>query len=294
MRKATTQSSLSYEMIVQRNYGVMSRQQQDRVRNARVAIVGVGCDGGLAAAILVRMGIGHLTLVDFDTVEASNLNRQPLFGVSDIGRKKVIAASDVLRDYNPRVNIRYVDTRVTEDSNDTLGGHDVVLQCVDNYLARVAVHRVGMALGIPVVSMTGQPPYRAHVSTFMARGPAYEEVFSLPSLGKPLTEKMRKELDRLKWDRARHADQHGATPGWASAFIHRRKGWGGRPVGWGITPERAYITATVQAHEAVRLVTGRRVLAPAPKAIVIDLSHPPRLVTIESPADGKHWDYRKY
>ena len=167
-------------------------------------------------------------------------------------------------------------------------------QCVDNFSARVAIHRVAKELGIPVVSMTGQPPYKSHVSTFFAEGPDYEEVMQLPSIGKVLDENIQEEFNALKDNRAKNAQAHGASPSWANDFINHNKGWGGEPVGWGITPERAYITATLQAHEALRIITGREVLAPAPKAIITDLSNPPELVKVLEPADSKHWNYLEY
>jgi molybdopterin/thiamine biosynthesis adenylyltransferase len=289
-----TFSMPSYEQIVQRNYGVYSTEQQKAIRSARVAIVGVGCDGGLVALILARVGIGHLTLMDFDTIEASNLNRQPLCTVSSLGRKKVEVAREMLLDCNPNIKIAVHDRRITTDSIDALRGHDVILQCVDNFASRVAVHRLGKALAVAVVSMTGQPPYRAFVSTFLPDGPDYEDAMGLPSTGKSLDREMEYRLNNLKFQRAQNAAAYGATPGWCEDYMGGKSGWGDEPVGWGITPERSYITATIQAHEALRIVTGRPILAAAPKAIVIDLLDSPNLVLVREPPDGKRWDYRQF
>lgn len=79
---------------------------QRRLRSARVTVLGVGGVGGSTAASLAAAGVGHLRLVDADRVEVSNLNRQLLFGVRDIGRPKVEAAADRLRDLNPNVSVR--------------------------------------------------------------------------------------------------------------------------------------------------------------------------------------------
>jgi molybdopterin/thiamine biosynthesis adenylyltransferase len=248
----------------------------------------------MATIILARVGIGNITLIDFDIVEASNLNRQPLCTVSSLGQDKVVAAKNFLLDCNPHVKVSAVKNRVTEESEEELKGHDVILQCVDNFPARVAIHRVARRLGIPVVSMTGQPPYRSHVSTFFPEGPEYEDVMCLPSIGKPLNEKVVKVLNDLRVERAKHADESGAAAGWWKDFVNGKKGWGDEPVGWAITPERAYITATIQAHETLRIVTGRPVLATAPTAVVTDLLNPPNLVRVDVPADGKHWDWREF
>jgi molybdopterin-synthase adenylyltransferase len=264
------------------------------LRGARVIIVGVGCDGGLAAIILARMGVGHLTLVDPDVVEVSNLNRQPLCTVSTLGAKKVAAGKQYLHDCNPTVSVSAVDCAFTESSSHLLTGHDVALQCVDNFEARVAIHRAGREVGIPVVSMTGQPPYRAHVMTFLAGGPEYEEVWALPSLGRDISSKVSEKLRELKRTRAQHAGKHGASPGWCERFVANGRGWGDESVGWGITPERAYLTATIQAHEAVNVICRRKVLAVAPTAVVIDLCNAPHLMEVVMPPDGVHWSVQAF
>lgn len=294
MKMRITKSLPTYQSVVQRNYGVYSSEQQEMISKGRAAIVGIGCDGGIAAVILARVGVGQITLIDHDVVETSNLNRQPLCTLSTLGEKKVDAAKDFLRDYNPNTEISAVNHCVTVTSHKKLDEHDVIIQCVDNFAGRIAVHRVARELGIPVVSMTGQPPYRSHVSTFFPEGPEYEDVWGLPSLGKPLTGDIIDTLEKLKFERARNADKCQASKGWADDFIAQKKGWGGEKVGWGITPERAYITATLQAHEALRIITYREVLAAAPKAIVTDLLCGPNLVTVGAPSNGEHWDYREF
>src|SRR3989344_1032185 len=78
-----------YWEITQRSLGVYSREEQEKIRKGKVAIVGVGCDGGMDAYILARMGVGNLRLIDFDTNELSNMNRQPMATYSTRGIPKV-------------------------------------------------------------------------------------------------------------------------------------------------------------------------------------------------------------
>ena len=289
-----TDQAMNYEEVIQRNFGVYSHEQQTRIRDSHVAIVGIGCDGGLAASILARVGIGFLTVIDFDTYEPSNLNRQPLATVSNVGQKKALSAIEVLHEFNPFVTVSAIDCDIAEVSDDKIAGAAVILQCVDNFPARVAIHRLGRRLGIPVVSMTGQPPFKAFVSTFFPDGPDYEEVMGLPSLRRPLTPDVRQQLERLKDERAEHASYCGATPGWKEAYLEAQPGWGGQAVGWGITAERAYITATLQAHEALRVITGREVLGRAPSAILIDLDETSSIVQVRQPQNGKSWRYQEF
>ena len=88
----------SYDEITQRNFGVYSKEDQKKLRSARITIVGVGCDGGMDAYILARMGIGHIKLIDFDVNETSNMNRQPMATYTTIGIPKVYAAKAIIKD----------------------------------------------------------------------------------------------------------------------------------------------------------------------------------------------------
>src|SRR3989338_1655126 len=115
-----------YWQIAGRSFGVYSRREQDKIRRAKIVIVGVGCDGGMDAYILARMGVGKLKLVDFDTNEMSNMNRQPAATFSTLGIPKVYAAKMILRDLNPTVDIEATDRKLTEENaEELLLGYDI-------------------------------------------------------------------------------------------------------------------------------------------------------------------------
>ena len=280
--------NIRYEDVVTRNFGVYSHEDQRKIQSARIAIVGVGCDGGMAAEILARIGVGNITLIDPDVNEISNLNRQPFAKISTLGEKKVLSGKRILKDINPFVKISTFDQKlVSNNGKKYVENHDILLQCVDDMLSRIVIHRIGYELGIPVVTMTGQPPFKAFVSTFMPGGIEFEEVFRFPSNGQELTGHIAELIRAMKIERAKNAVAAGASGGWFEAYQSKN-------AGWGITPERSYITATLQSHEALLCLTGKRLLAPAPNAILIDLLNVPNIVTISAPPDGKHWDYRKF
>ncbi len=106
---------------------------QRRLTRARVAIVGVGGLGTWTAAALACSGVGHLTLVDDDRVELSNLNRQFLYRTSDVGRLKVEAAADALTAFDPALRSRALAERVAgiEDAERVVAGHDFVVELAD-------------------------------------------------------------------------------------------------------------------------------------------------------------------
>lgn len=125
---------------------------QARLAAARIAIIGVGGLGCPAALYLAGAGIGTLTLVDSGKVERSNLHRQILFTTAEIGSSKVLAAAARLRLHNPagRIQARPVDLN-PGNARTLVAGHDVVLDCTDNFATRFAVHDACLSLGIPLV-----------------------------------------------------------------------------------------------------------------------------------------------
>lgn len=125
---------------------------QEKLLAAKVAVVGCGGLGASSLLYLAAAGVGHLTLIDHDRVELSNLQRQVLFEEADIGRAKVEAASDRLLELNPEISIVAKSERLTESNAETLlAGHDLVIDGSDNYTARFTLNEACVLLGIPWV-----------------------------------------------------------------------------------------------------------------------------------------------
>ncbi len=270
-----------YEEIVHRNFGVYSLEEQRRIRKASVALIGLGCVGGLVALMLARTGVGRMTLVDGDVYEAVNMNRQPFADTETLGLPKVTAAALHLSKANPHVKLKLWNERLTRDNADEiLRGHDVAVQAVDHVPTRLVLHEKAASLGIPVVSMTGQPPYRGLVSTFLPGGPSYREVLSLPEEdGHDLHEKIR-------YERAKHAGRS-TVDGWLEKFLRGE-------AAWAVTAEVTFVMGVLQAHEALRLLAGRQPRAPAPRAYVVNLDDPGSPVSLARPPSGGAWDYREF
>lgn len=126
---------------------------QNALLASKVALVGAGGLGGPAGLYLAAAGVGHITLIDDDVVEASNLQRQVQFIHADIGRRKAETMSDRLQALNSDCRVTPRIMRIT-DSNaaELLSGHDVILDGTDNFETRFAVNTASRALGIPLVS----------------------------------------------------------------------------------------------------------------------------------------------
>jgi molybdopterin/thiamine biosynthesis adenylyltransferase len=126
---------------------------QSRLLGSSALIVGLGGLGSPAAMYLAAAGVGRLLLADFDQVELSNLQRQIIYGSSDLGRAKTEAAAERLRELNPDVKLDILAGRLDcERLLPRLTGVDVVLDGSDNFDTRFAVNAACMQAGVPLVS----------------------------------------------------------------------------------------------------------------------------------------------
>ena len=127
---------------------------QRKLKSAHVVIAGVGGLGCASAIYLTAAGIGRITLVDFDSVEPSDLNRQILYREGDVGKKKVMAARRSLAKLNSTVEINPVFARITEENAASIiNGAQAVLDGLDNQASRLMVnsacvrHRIAYIYG---------------------------------------------------------------------------------------------------------------------------------------------------
>ncbi|CAI0887694.1 molybdopterin-synthase adenylyltransferase MoeB [Serratia entomophila] len=126
---------------------------QEKLKAARVLIVGLGGLGCAAAPYLAAAGVGHLTLVDFDTVSLSNLQRQILHRDERIGMSKVESAQRELSAINPHIRIDAVDGRLDDEQMAAqIAACDAVLDCTDNVATRDLLNRLCHAQRKPLVS----------------------------------------------------------------------------------------------------------------------------------------------
>lgn len=126
---------------------------QEKLKASRVLIVGLGGLGCAAAQYLASGGVGHLTLVDFDQVSLSNLQRQILHTDENIGQFKVDSAKARLSQLNPHIEIETIAKKLTESEWQTLiPNYDVVVDCTDNVEIRNQLNLQCFAKKIPLVS----------------------------------------------------------------------------------------------------------------------------------------------
>lgn len=154
---------------------------QKRLKAARVLLVGAGGLGSPLGLYLAAAGVGTLGLADDDRVDLSNLQRQVLYGQSDLGRPKIEAAGDRLRDVNPHVGLELHGERLGADNAlELVRGYDVVVDGSDNFPTRYLVNDAAVMAGRPVVWGAVQR-FEGQLSVFWgARGPCYRCLFPEP------------------------------------------------------------------------------------------------------------------
>ncbi|HDS63330.1 MAG TPA: HesA/MoeB/ThiF family protein, partial [Methanofollis liminatans] len=131
---------------------IFGEEGQERLKKATAFIAGAGGLGCPIALYLAAAGVGRIRLVDSDTVDLSNLNRQVLYQKADIGRPKVAAAAEKLAALNPEISVEAVRTVI--DAATVAGltaGADVIVDAMDNFETRYLLNGAALERGIPLV-----------------------------------------------------------------------------------------------------------------------------------------------
>ena len=159
----------------------IGEEGQLRLKRSSVLVVGAGGLGSPVLLYLAAAGVGRIGIVDFDSVDASNLHRQVLYGTASVGRPKLDAAQERLRDLNPDIEIVTHAARLTSDNAlEILRGYDVVADGTDNFATRYLVNDACVLLGKPNV-YASIFRWEGQVSVFDAkRGPCYRCIYPDP------------------------------------------------------------------------------------------------------------------
>ncbi len=125
---------------------------QEKIKNGKIALIGVGGLGSPAAMLLASMGLGYLKIVDRDIVSKTDLHRQPLYTRKDVDKPKVEVAEKRLKEINPRMKIEVIAEPITEENaEDIIKDVDVVLDGLDNLRARYIINRTIVKLKKPYI-----------------------------------------------------------------------------------------------------------------------------------------------
>ncbi len=160
-----------------RNQNMLSKEENQRLMDFKVVVVGCGGLGGYIIEMLSRLGIGQITMVDGDVFESSNLNRQLLSTPENLGRNKSCIALERVNTINPDINAVAIQELLTDESAERiLKGHDVVCDALDNLKTRRLLQKHCEKLEIPMV-LGAIAGWYAQVSTIMPGDGTIDKIF---------------------------------------------------------------------------------------------------------------------
>lgn len=135
-----------------RNMNMLLPEENSSLSTFKVCVVGCGGLGGYIIEMLARLGIGHLTVVDGDVFDETNLNRQLLSDMNSLGKSKALVARDRVSNVNPLINVTAISERLTEKNGlEILAGHDVIVDALDSIDTRLLIQKQSEELNIPLV-----------------------------------------------------------------------------------------------------------------------------------------------
>lgn len=161
-------------------------------KNSHVAVFGLGGVGGYVVEILARQGIGSFTIIDYDTIQVSNKNRQILALDSTIGKPKIEVYASHILDINPQAKVFAYPLRIDEENIEKINfnAFDYVIDCIDDLCGKIAIIKRAKAYGKPIISCCGTAN-KLDPSKFMIKDISKTSVC-------PLAKRLRQELKKLE------------------------------------------------------------------------------------------------
>ncbi|MCL2566422.1 MAG: tRNA threonylcarbamoyladenosine dehydratase [Defluviitaleaceae bacterium] len=191
---------------------IYGKEAMERLKNAKIAILGVGGVGSYTFEALIRSGIGHITIVDKDTVEKSNINRQLVALNSTIGVKKVDVAKGRAKDINPDAAVEALDIFYLKEADLDFTKFDYVVDAIDNITGKIAISESCYKAGVPLISAMACG--NRLFSSMLKIGDIYETTVC------PICKIMRKQLKergipklKVVYSTENYIKQDGRTPG---------------------------------------------------------------------------------
>lgn len=173
--------AFSYEEAFSRHQGLLTPDEQQKLRSSRVAIIGMGGVGGVHLMTLTRLGIGKFTIADPDTYELANFNRQYGANIHTLGRKKVDVMAEEALAVNPELDIRTIDEPISaENVDEFLDDADLLVDGVDFFAidARRLVFREARNRGLWAIT-AGPHAFGTAWMVFDPQGMSFDEFFDL-------------------------------------------------------------------------------------------------------------------
>ncbi|MBN1383677.1 MAG: ThiF family adenylyltransferase [Elusimicrobia bacterium] len=172
----------------QRNIGILTEEEQKKLKESTVTIAGIGGVGGITAERLTRVGIGRLKIADPEVFTETDLNRQFGATTKTIGVKKVEAVGKIMKEINPELQLDVFPEGVAESNiSDFLDGADLVIDAIEffTFKERLYLYPEARKKKIPVI-LSGAPAFGSPLFVFSPNGMTMEEFFEVPAGTKSL------------------------------------------------------------------------------------------------------------
>ncbi|MDR2967206.1 MAG: HesA/MoeB/ThiF family protein [Methanobacteriaceae archaeon] len=190
-------TGMGYWEIITRQMSIVTKSQQTRFKESEIAVIGCGGLGGTIIEMLTRMGLGNLTIIDKDSFDMSNLNRQVMSSIDSIGKPKSEVTKEKIRLINPYVKVNAINEELNETNLEKIIGNcDIAIDALDNIVTRVLVSRYTKEKEISFVHGAVHGTM-GQLTVFNKNTITYEELFSLPSAGKELNSKTKQEIQNI-------------------------------------------------------------------------------------------------
>jgi len=250
---------MGYEELFQRNLGIFEAGEQERIRDAKVMIIGCGGIGGVVAIALARSGVGHFVLMEPDPYRPANMNRQVTCFTDTIGTNKAVATRDAILKINPEAEVTVHERGLKPaEIEELIEPADVIVPAMDDWALSLMVLRAAKKLGKPAV-MAYPVGALGRACTFLPDSPlSAEECLAMP-FGL-LYDELKEYMERPE---ARQVLQYYMTEGkWREEWFDR---WCEGELPHAQICTVVWITACLAAMEILKLITGKWKLVTAPR-----------------------------
>ena len=169
-----------YGQYFERNYGIFTPQEQERIRSGRVVIIGAGGIGGVIAVALARSGLEHFVIYEHDTYQPANMNRQINCFSDTLGVNKGICICDTLLKINPHIEVELHEQALEADEIETaIGQGDVICPVADDWALSIVMLDTAVEMGVPAI-MAYPVGALARVCAFLRKSPYASECLVMP------------------------------------------------------------------------------------------------------------------
>lgn len=241
-----------YKFLFERNYGIFSPEEQEKLRNANVLIIGVGGIGGIVAISLARSGVENMTIYEGDSYERSNINRQIDCNFDTLGLNKGVVTKESILKINPEAKINLIPRALKPEEISSVvhqESWDAIIPAADNWPLSVTMLDESIAAGIPAI-MSYPVGAFGRVCSYMPGGPYASECLTMIYRASYDEQKVFMESKENRSILYYYRSLGGWTQEWFEGFCE------GRLPHPQIAPI-VWITGTLASLEIVKIITGR-------------------------------------